>query len=295
MNEKYPDISIVVLNWNTSDLLNGVLDSIVATASDLSFDVTVIDNASTDGGLARVEEKFKNDTRFSFVQNEKNVGWVAINSMLECTRGKYIATIDPDAILHQQVLQSLLAFMESHPEAGAATASLFNTDGTPQLYYRRIMTPTLYFFTTIVGRIIDKYILGLRYWKQYRYDDLDITHISEVEQPAWPCLMWRREAVGAYIVDKRLPFYFVDVDMSKRLYDSGYKIFLISEASVTHLKSTSFSRANSVWRQHEFHRSILVYFKKHYLYLFPILWLSIWSDRLLRALLARVIGREPLR
>ena len=229
------DISVVVLNWNTSDLLPVALRSIPSAVHGLRWEAVVIDNASTDGGLAHVTEDIKNDPHFSFVQNEKNLGWAAINPMLE-RPGKYIATVDPDAILHTGALEKLFMFMESHPQAGAATAKLLNTDGSPQIYFRRLMTPSVFFFTTLLGRIIDKYLLGLRRWRSYRYEDLDITKVSEVEQPSWPCLMWRREALGGYVVEPRIPFYFLDVDMSRRVYNRGYKAYVVPDAVAVHLK-----------------------------------------------------------
>lgn len=288
------DLSIVVLNYNTSELLNGVLESIRSTAGNISFDVTVIDNASTDGGLAQVSPALKSDPRFSFIQRDKNIGWAAINIML-AENGRYILTLDPDAVLHPGALQTLLAFMDRMPTAGAATAKLLNSDRSPQLYYRRIMTPRMAFFTTLIGRAIDKYLLNLREFKRYRYDDLDLNTVSEVEQPAWPCLIWRREALDAYIVDKDIPFYFVDVDMSKRVYDNGYKIYLVPQATVTHLKSASFGRTSDTWRQREYYRSLQVYLHKHYQYTFFILLPLILLDRLLRACIRTLTGWEPLR
>ena len=289
-----PDISIVVLNYNTSDLLEGALQSIVATAGDLRVDVTVIDNASTDGGFAQVSDVIKADPRFSFVPRDTNIGWAAINCMLE-RKGRYILTLDPDAVLHPGALQTLLAFMDRMPTAGAATAKLLNSDGSPQLYYRRTMTPRAYFFMTLAGRMIDKYLFGLRHFRGNRYADLDVSRISEVEQPAWPCLIWRREALGEYIVDKEIPFYFVDVDMSKRVYERGYKIYLVPQATITHLKSASFGRTNDSWRRREYYRSLQVYLRKHYSYAFFMLLPLILLDRLLRACFRALTGRDPLR
>ncbi len=293
--KEVPDISIVVLNWNTSDLLTGALDSIVSTTQGLNYDIVVIDNASTDGGFERLSGKLMNDPHFTFIQNEKNIGWAAINIMLENTSGKYIVTVDPDAIVHPNALQALFSFMEANPEAGAATAKLLNSDGSLQMYYRKLMTPSEFFFTTLFGRFFDKYFLGLRRFKSYRYNGLDASDVVEVEQPAWPCLIWRREALGAYIVDANIPFYFLDVDMSKRLYDSGYHIYLVPDAVATHLKSVSFSRTKRDWKQKEYYRSLLVYLRKYYPLIFPALWLLVQSDRLTRYLVFLLTGHEPLR
>ncbi len=287
------NISIVVLNYNTSDLLEGALQSIVTTVGDLSYEVVVIDNASTDGGFALVSAGLKNNPHFSFIQRDTNIGWAAINIML-ARKGRYVVTIDPDAVLHSGALQALLAFMDRTSDAGAATAKLLNSDGSPQLYYRRIMTPSMVFFTTLIGRMIDKYLFNLREFKHYRYDDLNLNAVSEVEQPPWPCLIWRREALGEYIVNEKIPFYFVDVDMSKRVYNHGYKIYLVPQAIVTHLKSASFGRTSDVWRRREYNRSIRVYLRTHYpraFFIHPLLAL----DRVLRACVRVIIGREPLR
>lgn len=289
------DISIVVLNYNTSDLLLGALDSIVSTVGDMRIEVVVIDNASTDGGIAHVVSAYQGDQRFSFIQRQNNIGWAAINIMLERARGKYILTLDPDAVLHANALQTLFAFMETHPKAGAATAKFLNPDGSLQPYYRRIMTPLSYFYTTVIGRVIDKYLLGLRHWKRYRYEDLEVVGVVEVEQPALPCMIWRREAVDAYIFDPEIPFYFLDVEMSRRVYDRGYKIYMISDAVITHLKSTSYGRRKKSWQKREYERSLLVYFRKHYPWYLPLIWIEQRTDIFLRACMMFLVGREPLK
>ena len=165
--KKQSGISIGVSSWNTSDIIEEALDSIVATAGDLNIDVTVIDDASTDGGFAHIAEKFKNDQRFFFMKNEENLGVPALNAAFRRSQSKYIVTFDSDARLMPETLQILLAFMEKHPEAGGATANLLYADGSPQVYFRRTYTPSRYFFTTVLGRVVDKYFLGLRNFKEY--------------------------------------------------------------------------------------------------------------------------------
>lgn len=294
--EKGTDISIVVSCWNSADIIGEALESIVATAGNLNFDVTVIDDASTDGGLTHLDAKFKNDPRFSFVRNEVNVGQAAFNIILERTRAKYIVTLDTDARLQPNALQELFAFMEAHPEAGAATANLLYPDGSLQFYYRRILTPTLYFFTTPIGRFFDKYFFGLRYYNRYHYIDLDISHVSELEQPPIACLMLRRDAVGPYIYDPDFFIYMADVDLCKRLYDNGYKIYIVPEAKVVHLRAVSSSKKRGkAWLGRELNRSLLLYFKKQYPYSAPLMHVVFFLDRLTRTFLLRTIGREPMR
>lgn len=297
MTKQIPDISIVVSSWNASDIIEEALDSIVATAGDLAVDVTVIDDASTDGGVGHIAEKFKHDARFSFVVNTVNVGQSALNIMLARSKTKYLLTLDTDARLKPGALQALFNFMESHPEAGAASGNLLNPDGSLQRYYRRILTPSLYFFTTPIGRVFDKYLFGLHYYKKYRYDDLDLTRTVELEQPPIACLIIRRAALAPdpYIFDPQFKLFMLDVDFPKRLYGRGYKVYFVAEAKVIHLKTASASKRGKKWLDAELHRSFILYFRKHHPYLAPLMWLVHLSDKWLRALLQSVVGREPMR
>ncbi|HVM73377.1 MAG TPA: glycosyltransferase family 2 protein [Candidatus Paceibacterota bacterium] len=293
--KKTPDVSIVVLNYNTSDLLDAALESIQSTVDSLSVSVVVIDNASTDGGISASTKKFVQDSRFDFIQNEKNVGLAAMNIMLSETKGKYILTMDPDARLLSGALRALINFLEATPEAGAATANLLNADGTEQRYFRRLITPSLGFFTTVMGRFIDKYFLGLRQFKKYHYEDADLTKIVEIEQPSVSCLLIRRAVIGEYIIDPDTPFYFTDVGLCKRIYNQGYKIYLVPDAKVIHLKSTSFKKTRNAWRTQEYYRSLMMYFKKEYPNYAPTMWFILWGDRLLRDLMLSIMDREPMR
>jgi GT2 family glycosyltransferase len=258
-------------------------------------EVWVIDNASTDGGFSLVDPIFKNNPLFSFVQNEKNIGLVAFNTIFANTSSKYFLTFDADARLHPKALQSLISFLEENHHAGAVTANLVNADGSLQRYFRRLMTPKLAFYTTVIGRVIDKYFFGLYFYHHYHYQDETLIALTEIEQPSVTCLLLRRGAFGPCVIDPETPFYFTDVGLCKRIYNHGYKIYLLPSAVATHLKSTSFSKMKNVWRTREYYRSLMVYCKKYYPGVAPLLWLILWLDRGLRTVLIHTIGREPIR
>lgn len=292
--KKDPDISILVSNYNSSSLINGALESIVSTAGDVAFDGMILDDASTDGGLALVDEKYKNDSRFLFVQNEKNVGYHAINVAITTMRGKYLMTLDTDATLLHGTLRSLIVFMDTHPEAGAATGNLHYPDGRVQNYYRRLMTPLYAFYTSVIGRFIDKYFLGLRYYNAYHYQNIDMTRMFEIEQPVVACLILRREAIGAMVMDPDYE-HFGDVDLCRRIYDRGYKIYLVPDAKVLHIKSASFNKKTSAWRERKYYAGLATYFKRYYPIRAPYIIAWMCMDRMMRVLLERTVGRAPMR
>lgn len=291
------DISIVVSSWNAAEIIGEALESIRATAGNLDVDVTIVDDASTDGGFAHVQESFSGDPRFTFIRNENNVGVSASDNVVLDHTGKYVMTFDTDARLFPGTLSALFDFMEAHPEAGAATGKLLNPDGTLQGYYRRILTPLLFFFTTPLGRVIDRLFFDLRFYKRYHYDDLDLTHASEMEQPPIACLIVRREAIepDGYLFDPQFRLFMLDVDFAKRIYDRGYKVFVVADAPVTHLKTASASKRGSAWLDRELNKSIKNYFKKHFLASYPLMLLVMWLDGVTRTLSLKIFGREPMR
>lgn len=289
------DVSIIVSNYNSSDLINKALESLVSNAGEVPFEVILIDDASTDGGFARVDEKYKKDPRFIFVQCKTHVGYSALNLALEHAKGAYLMTLDTDALMWSGALQALVSFLDQNPKAGAATASLFYPNGGPQNYHRRLMTPMHSFFTTVPGRFIDKYFLGLRNYKSYHYDDLDITRVFEIEQPPTACFMFRRALLGPHIVDPRFTMVFLDVDLCRRIYDQGYKIYLVPDAKVTHIKSAAAGKKPNAARERGYYKDQLSYFKKYYPISVPCMWVALWVDRILRSLLIHTVGKAPMR
>ena len=150
------------------------------------------------------------------------------------------------------------------------------------------------FYATVPGRLIDKYLFGLRYYKSYHYDDLDTTRVFEIEQPAVACLILRREALGERIADPDFRM-FVDVDLARRIYDRGYKIFLVPDAKATHIKSAAFNKMRSASLERQYYAGLIIYLKKHYPASVPLMSVVLWIDRILRSLLERTIGRAPMR
>ena len=290
-----PKISIIVSNYNSSDLINGTIDTILSTVGDLLFEVFIVDDVSTDGGLSLVDEKYKSDKRIIFVQCEKHVGYSALNVVLDRTRGEYLMTLDTDARLWPGALLALVDFLDKNEKAGAVTASLFYEDGSPQNYHRRLMTPMHSFFTTVLGRVIDKYFLALRNYKSYHYDDFDNTRVFEIEQPPTACFMFRKAALGSFIVDPDFNQVFLDVDLCRRIYDRGFKIYLVPNARVTHFKSVAANKKPNFWRDRQYYRDQLIYFKKHYPLHAPLMSCLLWLDRIMRRVLIYMTGRAPMR
>ena len=122
------NLSIVIVNWNTRDLLAQCLASIVANPPDGEYEIIVVDNASTDGSVTMARSAFPG---VIVMQNSENVGFGrANNQAIRAARGDYALLLNSDTVVRPDTFEPLLAVMTTHPQAGAVGPTLLNPDGT---------------------------------------------------------------------------------------------------------------------------------------------------------------------
>src|ERR1043166_7321143 len=125
-----PDLSVVILSWNTRDLLGECLEAVDASQGGLSIETIVIDNGSTDGSADLVAASFP---RPRLVRNAENRGYArGVNQGLALAAGRKICLLGSDTRVAPDALSRLCAFLDAHPEAGAVAPRLVNPDGTTQ-------------------------------------------------------------------------------------------------------------------------------------------------------------------
>ncbi len=131
-------LSIVIVSWNTRDVLDECLRAVrndLAYAPDLSAEVWVVDNASTDGSADRVARDYPD---VHLVRNDENVGFArANNQALRAARGRYLLLLNSDALVTPSALADLVTVMDAHPEAAVCSPLLLNADNTPQFCWAR--------------------------------------------------------------------------------------------------------------------------------------------------------------
>lgn len=260
-----PDVSIIVINWNTDKLLEQCLTSIVENTKDISYEMMIIDNNSSGAGFKRVKQRFLEYSNFNWIENTENIGGIANNRVLPDCGGRYLLLMGPDTVVHPQCLDKMVDFLDNEKEAGAVTAKLLNPDGSPQNYYFKFWNLPMVFFSTGVGQLIDKIFFKDRFRRYYFGGDIDPAKVTAVECPAGACFMLRRDSLTEeYLTDENFPFYFGDADLYKRIYDNGYKIFLLPSAEVIHFLSSSFKQRDKNWRTKERNLSMIKYFEKYH-------------------------------
>ncbi len=233
------DLSILVVNWNTNDLLAGCLKSLasktwqVATCHlpPVTSEYIVVDNASTDGSAAMVRERFP---AVQLIENQQNVGFARANNQAIChSRGRYVLLLNSDTVVHGGALAAMVAFMETHPEAGGCGPRLLNGDGSLQPSVHPMLTPWREFWRL---SFLD------RLWPlaSYRQETWDTTIARPVEVIKGACLLLRRAALDQVgLLDDRYFMYTEEVDLCYRLARAGWQLWYLPQAEVTHFGEAS--------------------------------------------------------
>jgi len=252
--EKDPDVSVMLVCWNNKDYLEPCLISLYEKKLNFYFDVVVVDNGSTDGSQEMLTEKFP---QVLLIQNDRNVGLSsASNQGIEATTGRYILLLNNDTLVNQDSLEALVAFMDEHPDAGAAGGKLLNPDGTLQAGYG--------IFPNLTHEFLIASGLGRMIWSNYpdHHTSKDILSVGWLSSA---CLMLRRSALEKVgMLDEEFFIYGDEVDLQYRLKLSGWQVYYLPQASTIHFGGRSMNRWS---RRKMVNRGKIRFFQKNYSHL----------------------------
>mgnify|MGYP002078437655 CR=1 FL=1 len=253
------DLSIIIVSWNVRDLLERALACVSTTVRASSFEVIVVDNASDDGSVAMVRERFP---EVRVIANPENVGFGRANNQgAALARGRYLLLLNPDAFVHAGTLDQLVAFMDAHPDAGAAAPRLRYEDGRLQRSVTSFPTVLTELWTTIgLDRAFPKHPVFGRYKLTYwAMDDL-----RPVDALMGACLLLRREVVNQVgLFDEQFFMYSEEVDLCYRIQRAGWKNYFVPSVEATHIWGGSSQRVPTQTFLRLF-RSRVQFFRKHY-------------------------------
>ena len=228
------DLSIAIVNWNTRDLLAGCLFSIqkeYQRSIPLNIETFVVDNASADGSTQMVLERFP---WVRLIVNQKNLGFAqANNQAIQQSTGRYVLLLNSDTEVHPGALRTLVAFMDSHSQAGACGARLIDGDGTLEHACHPMLTPEREFWRlAFFDRLWPRATYSMETW--------DIETPQQVEVIKGACLLLRREAMDKVgWLDDRFHMYTEEVDICYRLAQAGWELWYVPRAVVTHYGAAS--------------------------------------------------------
>jgi len=255
-----PTLSIVIVNFNTRELLKACLRSVEASRTAWPWELFVVDNASADGSADMVAAEFPWAT---LIRSESNRGYAYANNLgLRRAAGSYLLLLNPDTVLPPDALQQMVDYMDAHPEAGIAGPKLVRQDGSLDLACRRSFPSPEVSFYRMLG--LSKLFPRSSRFGRYNLTYLDPDRPAEVDSVVGAFMIVRSEAVSQVgMLDESFFMYGEDLDWAFRIKSRGWKVLYNPAVVVLHYKGES-SRRHPKKAILEFYRAMHLFYRKHY-------------------------------
>src|SRR3972149_9899261 len=233
---KKKELSIIVLNYNTQDLLKNCLESLLKSDMNLKFEVIVVDNGSSDGTVEMVKRKY-NWVRL--ITSEKNLGFAKGNNLAKNdVLGDYVLFLNTDTVVNEDTLSETLEYLKKH-QLGAITCKVVLPNGKLDKDTRR------HFITPFIGLVhlflgLDKLFPHSKLFSQYWYGYINENKIHNVDAIQGPFFLSPKKVldeVGWFDED-----YFLDgedIDLCWKIKNAGYRIVYYPKIQITHIKGAS--------------------------------------------------------
>ncbi len=265
------DLAIVILNYNTCDLLRNCLHSLQAQPPGLRVGVCVVDNASTDGSAAMLRHEFPN---IHLIVNRANVGYSAGNNVGLRWFGfarkprlaanllpRYALLLNPDTLAPPGALAAMVRYMDEHPLVGVAGPRVRRPDGSLDRACRRSFPTPQVSFYRMVG--LSRLFPQSRRFNAYNLEYLPEDAVHPVDAVVGAYMQVRGAAIEqAGLLDENFFMYGEDLDWAKRIKDAGWEVWYNGQVEITHVKAAASSR--SAKSRIDFYEAMWLFYAKHY-------------------------------
>ena len=247
------DLSVIIVNWNTRDLLRTCLRLLAAGLDGLDGEVIVVDNDSEDDSVAMLREEFPHVV---VIENEVNVGFArANNQAFEVATGRYLLLLNSDVEVTPEAIPGAMLFLDGEPKAAAAGIQLFFPDGKKQNSFDN--------FPTIAQEILNKSLLRLLFPSALPSKNQERSEPLPVDIIIGAFFLVRREVlekVGPF--DESFFLFMEEADWCKRMHEAGWQLYHLPQYTAIHHHGASKRKLEAAsWI--EYYRSTYIYFRKH--------------------------------
>jgi hypothetical protein len=256
------DVSVIIVNWNTRQILSECLASLEMCGTDCRVEIIVVDNGSEDGSVEAVKDRFRG---VKVIENGTNLGFAKANNIgIRQASGRYLCLMNSDIKVHKGCIDALVRYMDANHGIGMVGPRILNTDLTVQNSCRRF--PSLW-TNLVVSISLDKLFPESRVFYGEHMSYFSHEQILDTDYIAGCFMLVRRETIDQVgLMDERYFIYQEEVDWCKRIWDGGWKVTFFPGAEAVHHHGASSSR-DPFRFELERQRSVLFYWKKHYGYI----------------------------
>jgi GT2 family glycosyltransferase len=278
-----PDLAIILVSWNTRELLINCIAALPAALGSLHAEIWVVDNGSHDDSVAAVRAQFPS---VQLIANQQNVGFAAANNQaLRASSGRYALLLNSDTIAPPGSIEHLVRFADQQPQAGLVGGMLRNPDGSFQYSFAD--------FPTLSSELLSASGLGVRLfgaaYPSYRLEQSRVARAVDVIPGA--CMLARRTAIQRVgVLAEDYFMYSEEPDWCLRMRRAGWQTWYLPEAEIIHYGGQS-TRQVRVAMVEALYRSKVRFFRKHYHAAYALLFaVLLWCVLRLRWLV-RSVGR----
>lgn len=253
-------LSIIIVSYNVRYFLEQCLHSVNKAGEGLETEIFVVDNASVDGSVTMLQEKFP---EVKLIANKQNVGFAkANNQAILQSKGQYVLLLNPDTVVEADTLRKVVAFMDEHPDAGGLGVKMVDGKGRflPESK-RGLPTPEVAFYKVSgLSALFPKSKLFGRYHLGY----LDNEKVHKVDVLAGAFMLLSRVALARTgLLDEAFFMYGEDIDLSYRLTKAGYNNYYYPDTRIIHYKGES-TRKGSLNYVYVFYNAMIIFARKHF-------------------------------
>lgn len=223
-------ISIIITNHKTPELLKLCLDSVKAAVAGLDYEVFVLDAEAEEETGEMMADKFPS---VSYIPFKENTGYAKlVNIGIQKSQGQYLVILNSDMVLTDGSLRKMVDYLRERPKIGVLGPQLLNLDGSIQescFHFHRLAT--ILFRRTFLG----KTKMGQREISRFLMRDFDHQSVKEVDWIMGTALMVSRQALEKVgLMDERFFIYFEDTDWCRRFHEAGFRVVYFPEAKMYH-------------------------------------------------------------
>ncbi|MEW6536085.1 MAG: glycosyltransferase family 2 protein [Candidatus Auribacterota bacterium] len=253
MPTKPPVISVIIVNWNTESLLPPCINSLKTHIKKYSFEIILVDNASSDNSVAIVKDRFPD---VLLIENNRNRGFGrAVNQGIEIASGRYLVLFNTDASVEDGAIDQLISYMETHPQTGICGGQLIYPDGRKQHSFDN--------YPSLATELLNKSLLKRLFPEKYPSKKIAYAQPLPVDSIIGACMAVRAECIRKIgRLDEDYFFFLEETDWCYRIKQAGYDIMHIPSARIVHLQGKSAGKV-PVRSRLEYYRSRYLFFRKN--------------------------------
>ncbi len=255
------DLSVIIVNYNVKHYVEQCLNSLLWAGRDLDMEVIVIDNDSHDGSVEYLTERFAGRD-VQIIASAENLGFSKANNVaIRQSTGDYVLLLNPDTVVTREAICDTLAFMKSHPQAGALGVRMLTAEGKSAPESRRGLPTPMTSFYKMCG-LCSRFPNHPRFGRYYMSGiPWDTPQRIDVVSGAF-CLLRRAALEKVHLLDEDYFMYGEDIELSWRLLEADYENWYYP-ATILHYKGES-TYKSSFRYVHVFYKAMLIFFQKHY-------------------------------